>query len=297
MKKILFIIVILTIFLNACTGVIQTDTSNSDNWRIGTQGVVMNFVPNTPPSEVVSSSDVLVYLEYSNKGATDAQNLEFHLTGFDDSILHFPKKRIHPSENLQGKTQFNPEGSQEYLMKWESSISMGSLASTDSFKQSFIVTACYGYKTLAFPQICIDPNQYDVIGPTECEYSVNYLGTSQGAPIVVSKVEKKMSTDKVFLEIEFQNKGSGNPYDTGNCLGLEYSEIDKIRINKVGDDTFTCNPNVVRLVNDKGFTICESNSNFRMPSSRSDIQVPIKISYNYRDSLPKKEITIVNIGN
>lgn len=299
MKKTLLLIVILSVFLNGCVGVIQTDPSNQDNWRTGTQGVVMNFVPNNPPSEVVSSSDVLVYVELANKGATDATELKFHLTGFDDSILdQFDSEKHH--ENLPGKTKFNPEGSQEHILKWSSRILMGSLAEIDSFKQAFVVTACYRYKTEAYPQICVDPTQFDVIGPSECDYSVKDLGASQGAPIVVTKVEKKMSTDKIFLEIEFQNKGSGNPYVKGSCLRLEYDQIDKINIvdEKVGSGRyiFNCNPSTVRLVNNRGFTICETIDGFNMPDTLSEIQVPIKISYYYRDSLPKKEITIVNVN-
>ncbi len=297
MKKTLFTI-ILIVFLTGCVGVIQQEQSTQDNWRTGTQGVVMNFVAGNPPSEVVSTSDVLVYVEYSNKGASDATNLKFHLTGFDDSILTALKNEGKPAppSPLQGKTRFNPEGSQEHIIKWESGINMNSLSETDSFKQSFIVTACYGYRTEAYPQICIDPTQFEVIGPSECDYSVRDLGTSQGAPIVVSKVEKKMSTNKIFLEIEFQNKGNGNPYEGGNCLNLGYDNIDRIYVESVGGNDFSCNPRTVRLVNNKGFTICESTGNFKMPSSVSEIQVPIKISYNYRESLPKKEITIVNVN-
>ncbi len=301
MKKILLLIVILTIFFNGCVGVIQTDPSNQQNWRTGTQGIVMNFVPNTPPQEVVSSSDVLIYVEYTNKGASKAEDLTFHLTGYDDSILGFVREKSHSGGDLTGKTKFNPEGSQEYILKWLSGINMNFLSGTDSFKQSFVVTACYGYRTEAYPQICIDPTQFDVIGPSECDYSVKDLGASQGAPIVVSKVEKKMSTDKIFLEIEFQNKGGGNPYVSGDCLRLQYDQIDKIDIieGRVGSGNyiFNCNPSTVRLVNNKGFTICETSGGFRMPNTLSEIQVPIKIKYFYRDSLPKKEITIVNVGN
>ena len=300
MKKILFVVIILTIFINGC--ITQTDTSNQQSWRTGTQGIVMSFVPNNPPSEVVSSSDVLVYVEYSNKGASEAEGLTFHLTGFDDSILtRLGSADRTPPNPLPGKTRYNPEGSQEHIIKWTSGISMQSLSETDSFKQAVVVTACYGYRTEAYPQICVDPTQFDVIGPSECDYSVKDLGASQGAPIVVTKVEKKMSTDKIFLEIEFQNKGSGNPYVKGSCLRLEYNQIDKINIvdEKVGSGRyiFNCNPSTVRLVNNKGFTICETVDGFDMPETLSEIQVPIKISYKYRDSLPKKEITIVNVGN
>ena len=291
-KKLL--IIILTIFLSGSVGLTQPE-STQENWRTGTQGVVMNFVPDTPPSEVVSTSDILVYIEYSNKGASKAEELAFYLTGFDDSILNqFEWMKSHDGP-LVGKTRFNPEGSQEYILKWSSDITMDSLEDTDSFKQAFVVTACYKYATRAYPMICIDPTQFDVIGPTECDYSVKDLGASQGAPIVVTKVEKKMSKDKIFLEIEFQNKGNGNSYIKGDCIALKYNQIDRITVKEVGDGKFTCNPSDVRLVNNKGFTICESNKYFNMPDGRSEIQVPILLEYSYRKSLPKKEITIVNV--
>lgn len=300
MKKTLLLIVILTIFFNGCVGLTQTDTSNQNSWRTGTQGIVMNFVPNNPPSEVVSSSEVLVYVEYANRGATDATELEFHLTGYDNSILSglggpdnsYPR-------TLGGKTRFNTEGSQVAFVEWSSGINMGSMSNTDSFKQAVVATACYKYGTIAYPQMCIDPTQFDVIGPSECDYSVKWLGASQGGPIAVTRVDKKMSKNKIFLEIEFQNKGNGNPYISAaqGCLNLQYKEIDKIYVKSVGNGGFTCNPRDIRLVNNKGITICESNSNFHMPQRFSEIQLPIILEYRYRESLPKKEITIVNVGN
>ena len=295
MKKTLLIVVILTIFLNGCIGLTQTDTSNQQSWRTGTQGIVMSFVPNNPPSEVVSTSDVNVIVKTANKGANTATNLRFYLTGYDDSILSgliSPVK--HPPSTLEGKTRFNPEGSQETFVEWTSGINMASLTATDSFEQTVVVTACYRYETYAEPQICIDPTQFDVIGPSKCDFDINGLGSSQGGPIAITKVEKKLTTDQIFLEIEFQNKGGGNPFVSGNCLNLKHDEIDKIKIENVGKSglSFSCNPSEVRLVNNKGFTICTSNN---MPGSRVETPLPIKVWYNYRDTLPKKEITIVNI--
>ncbi|MFH2020810.1 MAG: hypothetical protein ABIJ34_05315 [archaeon] len=289
MKKIYLLILIL--FLSSCA----TDNSSSKtNWRTGTQGIVMSYMSDNPPSEIVSKSKVNVMVKYSNKGATSTSPT-FYLTGYDSSILAFsgPSKSV---GNIYGKDQYNPEGSQEGFVEWNTGINMASLEQVDSFKQSLSVTACYSYQTYATPSICIDPNKYEYIGPSRCDYDIKDLGDSQGAPIAITQVKQKSAGDDIYLELHFANKGSGTPFVSGDCMKLGYDEVNIIKLSEVSisGKKFDCTPTDIRLISNSGFAVCSQT--LANKDSSYDAIISIKLDYKYRESLPKKEITIVNVN-
>ncbi len=283
------VIALCLLILVSCTG---ESTDKAGSWRTGSQGIVLSYVADNPPAEVISTSKINVMVKYANKGAF-ATNPAFYLTGYDSLILPFsePAKTVGV---ISGKDQYNPEGSQEGIVQWSSPITMTSLQDVDSFKQAVSVTSCYDYETYATPNICIDPQKYDYLGATKCDYDVKDLGESQGAPIAVSQVKQKATDEEIFLEIHFTNKGAGTPYIGGDCMRLGFDEIDKIRLAEVnmGGLAFNCMPEEVRLASGKGFAVCSRplENKYAYNSVLS-----IRLRYSYRDTLPKKEITIVNI--
>jgi hypothetical protein len=293
MRKYILILA-LFILLSSCTPD-NGGSSSGSNWRTGTEGIVFSYMPDNPPSEVLSSGRVRVLLKYSNKGAQTTSPY-FYLTGYDPKILAFGNPSVR-APSIEGKSIYNPQGSQEEYVEWSASISMSSLQYVDSFKQGISVTACYPYKTIAYPSICIDPFKYTYDSAAGCDYSVKDLGSSQGAPIVVTKVSQKSTGDEIFLEINFQNKGKGTPYITdSSCLNLKHTDVDVIYLESVTmpEGAFTCEPRNIRLVNNNGFTICRrplTNKNNYYES-----QVQISVRYNYRDTIPKKDISIINVN-
>src|SRR3989344_2765538 len=290
MRKELIVLSCLLVFLSAC--VIDSGSTNQQNWRSGTQGIVMSFVQNSPPSEVVSRSNVVVVLEYSNKGAATTSPT-FYLGGFDSNILPFGNTRVSPG-SIGGKDQYNIAGSQPGFLKWETGINLGSLREVDSFKQYLSVTACYPYQTLASPIICVDPQKYEYIAPARCDFDVKELGSRQGGPMAVTEVKQKATTNEIFLEIHVENKGSGTPYLQGDCLTLGYEQVDQVSLAEVtmSGRKFSCSPSTIRLVNGKGYAICSLGINV---DSYYETPLTIRLNYNYRDTLPRKEITIINV--
>lgn len=290
-KYILFLA--LLILINSCVD--DNSSSNSKNWRTGTEGIIFSYMPDSPPSEVLSTGKVNVILKYANKGASTTTPY-FYLTGYDPNILSFGNPYVQ-APTIGGKDMYNTEGSQEAFIEWTAPINMNSLYEIDNFKQSLSITACYQYETIAYPSICIDPLKYKYDSSSGCEFSVKDLGSSQGGPIAVTQVSQKSTGDEVFLEIHFQNKGKGTPYITeSTCLNLRHDEADVIYLAGVSmpEGSFSCEPTSIRLVNNEGYTICRkpiTNKNAYYES-----QVQISTRYNYRDTLQKKEITIVNIN-
>ena len=291
MKKIIIILSLLLII--SCT------TNNQDsniNWRTGTEGLTMNFAQNSPPVEVLSNQDVSVIVEYSNKGASDISDLKFYLSGYDSSILNFAQKGD-SSLPLQGKDQYNPSGGQADIVKWTASVN--SPSDVDSFEQEITLTACYRYKTIANPQICIDPKKYDYTSSSTCSFDIKNLGSSQGGPIAVTSIKQKSTTDKVLLEIYIENKGGGVPFTTSidNChTSLDLRDVNTINVGAVtlsGTQMFSCEPpNPVRLDNGKGYIVCRTGIS---GSSYYVSPLTITLDYGYRQSI-SKTITVVNVG-
>lgn len=282
--------------VTSCVDDSSGGNSGTNNWRTGIEGITMSLVPDNPPSEVLSSGKVHVILKYANKGASSAAPF-FYLTGYDPNILSFSNPYVQ-APAIGGKDQYNSVGSQEAFVQWEAPINMNSLFEVDNFKQALSVTTCYAYETIAYPMICIDPQKYNYVEASSCDYSIKDLGSSQGGPIGVTQVKQKSTGDEVFLEIHFQNKGKGTPYiSNGNCLNLRHDEVDMIYLSSVSmssGSNFVCEPQAIRLINNEGYAVCRKG----LDNKNSYYESPLKIQvrYNYRDTLPKKEITIVNVN-
>ena len=307
MKKYIITLIIITLlaFLSSCTGGNGSGNSNSnDNFRSGSEGLKFSFVADNPPSEVLSTQELSVMTEFSNKGATNINpgGIIFYLTGYDSTILFGSQvQAMKLGELLEGKSQFNTQGSQSAFGKWVTRPNTKNLPRIDSFKQDLTLTACYRYSTIANPEVCVDPEKYDVAQAGKCNFEVRNLGGNQGAPITVSQVKLRTTSDTAYFEIHFQNSGKGLAYlpskGLDNCYtSLGVQDLNMIELKKVSlsgvDFTNSCKPSrQIRLQNGKGFIACER------PISGSYFTgvLDIELNYNYRESI-SKQITIVNLN-
>ena len=290
----------------------------------------MSLMPNTPPSRVYSGDPLNFLLEVRNKGAyttvdTEGEktlSLRVYVSGFDTKI--FPGLKADDNlfkkagdaylgESLEGKSEFNPDGGLKYK---EFSTAVSLPDNMDSFKTNFLVTACYGYNTYATAPVCIDSDPYSTsVQEKACTIKDISLSGGQGAPVAITKIEEEASKDKVRFKIYIENKGDGRIFDinkserskegTLKCNpysgeGIKYGTIDKITLNKVSvvgsPITSSCEPkdgnNVVRLIDGRGFIICEKN----IGSAKSAFLTPLEIdiSYGYTTSI-QKEVEILKM--
>ena len=234
-------------------------------------------------------------------GANDAK---FYLTGYDPAILFGgdPSKEADSEIGaMGGKNQYNTEGSQAAYVKWKTDVDLRGVPDVDSFNQDLTLTACYKYVTKANPLVCLDPLEYELVSAGECNFDVQDLGTSQGAPIAVSNINLKTTGKKAYFEIHFQNKGKGIPFlpskSLNNCFNsLSLSDINMIKLKTISVSgkpfTSNCQPsNEIRLINGKGFAVCEMEI---AAESYYKGVMEIEIEYNYRDTL-SKSITVINV--
>jgi hypothetical protein len=179
---------------------------------------------------------------------------------------------------------------------------------SEFYEPRIIAAACYKYRTIAEPLVCIDPEPHSVFDEDKvCTIDQNgesYSLGSQGAPVAVSRVEQEVSSNNIHFTIEIQNVGRGRVVDTNvrnDCpLELDYNDVDKVLVSAQlpFDGSPRCQPSgdyrdPVRLdETGTGYIFCS----FQKPASKSAFEtvLQIELDYRYLTSI-EKQIEIVNI--
>lgn len=297
-------LVMALLFITSCGYIGGNSRENAnENYRSGSQGLVINFMPNMPPSRVYDNEKLTVAVEVRNRGATDIQSSSsrLYLAGFDNSLISGVSTAGNNIGTLEGKSMYNSEGGYTNVIFDGYIGSIGS-RNIDEYNPTLQVTACYRYETIADPMVCID---MDPFSPTNQEKicnanTVQNLGGSQGAPVAVSSVQTEPSKGKMRFKIYVSNVGGGlvfkdgynylnrcNPY---NAQGLEFNDIDMVRVEEVkvaGTSILpSCKPleNGYLRLKGAGYIICEY-SGATGPAYTTPLT--IKVSYGYRNSITK----------
>ncbi|MCF7861399.1 hypothetical protein K9M79_04050 [Candidatus Woesearchaeota archaeon] len=285
--------------------------------RVGTDGLVVNFLEKSPPAEMYESTGVdtpiSIGLELTNVGAFDAETYfelkisdkialsdservdtpqtTFDLSGFgeDSSSSSNPGWFVTDKFSIPGKTLTDPRGGFMFL---RFPAEVGTLAKGFEFYDARLTASvCYSYKTIATPTICIDPDLYQ--STTKACESKEVSLENQGAPIAVKKVnpisQKTNDGVRVILEVEVANVGGGSVFygDSGN-------NIDSIC---KGGEIMNSYSYVVRLngkecKSDKGALMTDLTSMFRCTfdfdqSEAFSTPVEIELDYGYQKSFSK----------
>lgn len=301
-----FILLILLIFIIGCTGSIKEQDVESE-FHKGTQGIVMHFVQNSPPSKVYEGDHLAVSVELFNKGAypsTGSFQGKLEISGFDSSAISggWDGGNSMPAE-LTGRSMYNPIGGYDIMTYEASSVNVPFDA--DSYPADIIVHSCYEYKTLASPLMCIDPTPYEAVSEHKvCQVGDKSLSGGQGAPVAVTKIEEEVGADTIYFRIYIRNMGGGSvvsPSSYGNCpFDLEFEDLNKVVVSASTsfDSSPRCTPagtssDPVHLIDGQGFIFCS----FSKSSSQSAYLSPlnIELNYVYSDSI-SKSIDIININ-
>jgi hypothetical protein len=306
MKKNPVLLIFLVLLIGCTGGGIKQKQGDSD-FHTGTQGIVMQLVPNAPPSKVYEGDNLVVSVELFNKGAwpeTGSFQGKLEISGFDTSAIsgswdggnNLPAK-------LMGKSMYNPTGGYDIMDYSASGVSVPFGA--DSYPADIIVHSCYRYRTHASPIMCIDPTPYEAVSERKvCSVGNKALSGGQGAPVAVTLVEEDVSVDTIYFKIHFKNMGDGTVISSSSynkCpFDLKYEDINKITVNI--DTSFDTGPRCtpagtlsdpVNLINGEGFIFCS----FRKPNARSAYETPLNIEaeYVYASSI-SKQFEIINVN-
>ena len=323
-KKLIFILfIILLISISGCTGK-KGSTKSVEEIRTGTEGIVINFLPNTPPDKIhieqgadESLTTFQVVLEVRNKGAYPQPDDgvpspigRIFLSGYDTNILAFDKNVEELSgKPLDGKSTINQNGGLDFIT-FNGQILTGNL-NVENYEPIIQATACYNYITIAGPSVCIDPNPYSTVKEKKvCEVK-SILLQSQGAPVAVINIDEEAFATKTQFKITIKNIGGGEVIHdraldkcapTGEKLSRE--NIDKVYLigAKVGTKSLNCGPFIgsqgavvyggsgdIRLLNNEGFVICElSSKDYSNTKSAYTTPLTVNLLYGYRTTIEKK---------
>ncbi len=285
---------------------------SAKDYRKGTKGLEMEFVRNAPPDRIYSGDDLDIIIDVKNVGAyptTDSFDGKLEIYGYDDKAFSGERWDGGPllTPELQGRSQFAPQGGRQSKQFHVNRVS--TLFNSEFYEPRIIVAACYKYRTIAEPLVCIDPEPFSVFDEEKvCTIDRNgetYTLTSQGAPVAVTRVTEEISSNNIHFSIEIKNVGNGKVVDENirnDCpLNLDFNDIDKVLVSAKlpWDSSPNCQPrgdhrDPVRLdESGRGHIFCT----FRKPDSKSAFEtvLQVQLDYRYLDSIEKKiEITNIN---
>lgn len=333
-KKYVLALLLILVVISSCslTGKKGTSTSSSkskkavEDIRVGTQGIVISFLPNNPPERIVVEENALdnsikVVLQVNNKGAypqPDEKNptlgaapypAKIYLSGYDQNIITFSQREVDLSKKaLEGKSTINPNGGIDFV-DFKGTIHADVL-NVEKYEPTLLATACYYYNTIASPQVCIDTDPYSEVSTKKvCQVSDISL-SNQGAPVAVTKVAEEALATKTQFRITVKNAGGGDVIKITSqqkCdpLGtdkLQREDIDKIYVVGVflGNKQLNCGPfaeeqikagsGFIRLINGEGNIICEFLRQDYPQGANTAYTTPLKIhlGYSYRTTVERK---------
>ena len=247
----------------------------------GTQGLVLRFLPQTPPEIAYGEEDIDIQIEVSNKGAYTTNGL-LYLTGFDKSIIEVGTNSV-TIDSTPGKDEFLREGGKNVIAI--PNIRVGLPPGVDKYPTKIEAIACYTYKTMATIPICIDGNPridtHDSCKPT------NVGGGSQGAPVAVSNVQVESGHGKLRLVLTINNVGNGIiiNQDGSSCpFGYEYGVLGNIEgfeayLGKEnGPIDLQCNPTSnIKIAGGSAKVYCQANVN----SETAAYITPLTVNFDY----------------
>lgn len=273
----------------------------------GTDGLVMRFLPNLPPAETYDTGSIQIIAEVRNRGTDKIENGKFYLSGYDTGIIQ-NIDNFKELNNLEPKSEFLLDGGYD-TVTFGSSGNIKIPKGADEYRPRFVLSACYDYKTVATPIVCIDPNKQNpaIKEQGACQMqSVSVGGT--GAPVAVDRVSLDSTIDKAFVRIELSNAGKGqvlaNNAVTQKCpYKLGFEDLDEITytVTLSGIPPTKCSPDLgkqgkpsIKLGDGRAIITCE----FPVPrENRFAFSTPLQIelNYGYTESI-YTDVRIINTG-
>lgn len=321
-KSIFLILFLISLILISGCNAKKDTTKALEETRTGTDGLIVSFVANNPPQTLVveegTENPIKAVLQINNKGAYPQPNEgarglapelgRVYLSGYDQNIIDFQIKYADTSQlALEGKSNINPNGGIDFITL-DGTIKAETL-NVEKYEPTLLATICYGYVTVAGPQVCIDPDPYSAISQKKVCQVQDVKLSNQGAPIAVIGIKEEALAKRTQFRITMKNVGPGDvikleSFEKCNPFGVEKlgrEDIDKIFVEevKIADTTLQCGPFIdslsdntrgyVRLINGEGTITCRlSNDQYANTNTAYTTPLRIRISYVYKNTVERK---------
>ncbi len=280
-----FVVVMVALTFYGCSGTGTSTGTTDQNFHVGTTGLSINFMPNSPPPEIYDGKTFPFILEIYNKGVTDT-NPYLTLTGFDPNIVKIGWSSTQPGL-ITGKSYLNPVGGYAVI---EDKVTATLPDGVDTFTTPVIVIGCYEYATEGVASVCMDPNPSNNDDDV-CTARLVSLSGGQGAPVAITKIDVRPSMGITYFIITISNLDkSGEVISAGKvstCTEqLTYQDMDIVEVTsaKVGTQSMTCEPSTIKLINGVGTTSCEIAT---VTDTAYTTTLLLNLKYGFKTSLTK----------
>lgn len=230
-KKILgysSITLILMLVVIACTTQTNKKTTEVDV-RVGFNGLLIDFLKNTPPQKVFEGDMFPVMIKVKNSGAYSMKGDKKAVISLGVEKDYIGKLNLLGNEkiqkidnaasfNLEGRSIANPRGEEKVISY---NLEAGKIdPQSEAHPSTITATLCYPYETVLDATICIDTDVNN-LRPSKkvCNAQDLILNNGQGAPVAITKVEismlpaqiseKRSEKIKPQFLIYVENKGNG----------------------------------------------------------------------------------------
>ncbi len=301
-----FPIIIALLLISACTA--QSSQKPKDiDIRVGLNGLIMEFVKNTPPQKVFETDIFSVILNIRNNGASDVkkENDQYAFLSLGIEKDYTKKLQLQAAGNikkvnegeeasamfgLNGRSQINQIGDFEVVSY---QLTAGNVdPQSETHKSTVIATLCYPYQTILDATVCIDTDLSSTRpGKKVCSMQDLNFGSGQGAPVAVTKIEVNMLPSKITSDnqisiimpqflIYIENKDKGDVLKAGSekdyCTkpNIVHENLNKVYVTaSLGGKELDCKTNKIDLNNkmDNYVKLLDKKALARCVLKKSDI--------------------------
>ena len=263
-NKFIIINLVFLLFLLGCNITSSNQKTKDIDVRVGLNGLVLEFIKNTPPVKVFEGDTFPVIVKIRNNGAyTIDKDKAIISLGVEKDYTRGLKLQTTESVNkveitqsndklkdqpamfgIEGKTTINTNGGFEVVSY---DLQAGNVDPQSEAHSSIVIaTACYSYQTILSTTVCIDTDVSGTKpGKKVCNMQDLTFSNGQGAPVAITKIEINMLPAKISNENEItqikpqfliyiENKDKGNVILNG--IEKEYctqSSVGHDKLNKI----------------------------------------------------------------
>ena len=293
---ILLIMITLVFFLSGCVSNPFIKPTTQDDFRIGRDGILINFLDNAPPSETYEEYPFSIGLMLKNAGAYDTKGGIISFTVEDDYIELLNNKDIR--FNLKGKSIALPTGDQktEVIRAKAKKIS----GQSEMHTSKILASICYPYQTKKNIDVCIDTDIYNIKNMKKVCNVKDITLTTQGAPVAITKIESEMLSSedekivKPSFKIYIKNVGGGIVFakekvnDACSSAPLKYEELNAVEIKvMMSGEELQCREKILKLKENKDNVICTFESGVSTEKAIYTTPLTIELNYGYSTSISK----------
>lgn len=264
-----------------------------DNICTDNAGLEIKFLDNMPPDQIYEGDTFYIGVQLQNEGCFPIQQGYVTLGGYEEDVTVIQSGNSQEIlNNLEGHTIFNPAGGRADMFFEAQNTQIR--FNLREMGETFSVSACYIYKTVAQAQVCINPNppdyldvRYDV-----CEAGTVSLDGVQGAPVIVDSVRTSSvnvgSGVLITFDIRVKNIGDGHvrDYNGGTCQGSPTVTLNSMTFSEYstgsgGTGAITCSPTSLTLKRDNSKNLFRCTATITEPFAAYTTLAVIELGYAY----------------